>query len=81
MVSDRGLMFKLPSISGAEAVKAFGKFGFYFDRQQGTSHAILKKENYPLILSVPQHRVIKKGLLRGLIRDAGLTVEEFCGAL
>ncbi|MBX3406019.1 MAG: hypothetical protein KF869_04565 [Phycisphaeraceae bacterium] len=28
-------------------------------------------------LSVPNHKELAKGLLRGLIREAGLTVEEF----
>ncbi len=74
-------MPRLPSISGAQAVKAFEQYGFYFKRQQGTSHVILGKVAYPLILSVPQHRALKKGLLRGLIRDAGLTIEEFCSAV
>jgi predicted RNA binding protein YcfA (HicA-like mRNA interferase family) len=32
-------------------------------------------------LVVPDHRSIAKGTLRALIREAGLTVEEFRGAL
>jgi len=32
-------------------------------------------------LTVPDHRTVAKGLLRALIRDAGLTVEEFRGLL
>jgi len=31
----------------------------------------------PVTLSIPLHRELKKGLLRALIRDAGMTVEEF----
>lgn len=73
-------MAKLPSISGAQAVKAFKQFGFYADRQQG-SHVIMEKAEWPNHLSVPQHRTVKKGLLHGLIKDAGLSLEEFCSAL
>ena len=73
-------MSKLPSISGEDAVKAFGRFGFDVERQRG-SHVVLIKEGYPLHLSVPMHGAIKKGLLKSLIRDAGLTNDQFCKLL
>ena len=37
---------------------------------------ILWHESKP-ILSIPNHRELAPGLLRGLIRQAGLTVNEF----
>jgi len=69
-------MAKLPVISGEKAVKAFVKAGWKVDRIVG-SHAIMRKEGSPVTLSVPLHRELKKGLLRALIRDADMTVEEF----
>ncbi len=69
-------MSKLPIVSGEKAIKAFTKAGWRFDRQTG-SHVILRKEGSPITLSVPLHKEIKKGLLRSLIKDAGMTVEEF----
>ncbi|MFW6194863.1 MAG: type II toxin-antitoxin system HicA family toxin [Halobacteriota archaeon] len=69
-------MSKLPVVSGEKAIKAFTKAGWRFDRQTG-SHVILRKEGSPVTLSVPLHKEIKKGLLRSLIKDAGMTVEEF----
>lgn len=42
---------------------------------------ILSKVNAPGMLSIPDHRELDTGLVRGLIRDAGLTVEEFLGLL
>jgi len=44
---------------------------------------ILKREEHPNLRSIPVHdtKPLKPGLLRGLIRDAGLTVEEFKGLL
>ncbi len=42
---------------------------------------ILVKVGVPVNLSVPDHRDLDRGLLRGLIRDAGLTVEEFVALL
>ena len=38
---------------------------------------VLIKAGLPVNLSVPDHRELDRGLLRGLIRDAGLTVDEF----
>lgn len=66
----------LPVISGRAARKAFEKAGWMFDRQHG-SHMVLTKPGVTVNLSVPDHRELDRGLLRGLIRDAGITVDEF----
>ncbi len=68
-------MARLPIISGDDFVKAATKIGFAWDRTEG-SHMILVG---PMgrRLSVPRHRELGRGLLRALIRDAGLTREEF----
>jgi len=72
---------KLPVISGRDAVKAFGKLGYVFDRQAG-SHMILRNEAPPFRrLTIPDHKTIAKGTLRSLIREAGLTVEELVALL
>jgi len=42
---------------------------------------ILGKDGIPGMLSIPDHRELDTGLLRGLIRDSGLTVEEFIDLL
>ncbi|MGC2322781.1 MAG: type II toxin-antitoxin system HicA family toxin [Terriglobales bacterium] len=67
----------LPRISGREAVKAFSKLGYKIDRQRG-SHIILRHERSPFRrLVIPDHREIAKGTLRALIREAGISVDEF----
>jgi predicted RNA binding protein YcfA (HicA-like mRNA interferase family) len=68
-------MSRLSNISGKAAVKIFSKFGYALDHQTG-SHMILWHETRPT-LSIPDHRELAPGLLRGLIRKAGLTVDEF----
>lgn len=51
--------------------------GFEVHHQKG-SHIILKRTSSPNIrLVVPGHRTIKPGLLRAIIRDAGLSREQF----
>ena len=68
---------KLPSLSGRDAVRAFAKLGYEVDHQTG-SHIILRNANPPFRrLSVPDHKELARGTLRELIRQAGLTVEEF----
>lgn len=75
-------MSRLPVVSANEAIRAFSKIEFVEVRQKG-SHRILRKEAYPNLLSVPDHgrKPLKTGTLRSLIRDAGLTVEQFCALL
>ena len=70
-------MSKLPLISGTEAIKALIKLGYAVDHQTG-SHIILRQQQEPhRRLTVPNHKEIAKGTLRAIIRQAGLTVEEF----
>jgi len=58
-------------------MKALGKLGYAFDRQRG-SHMILRRRDPPHRRAVvPDHKEIAKGTLRSIIREAGLTVEEF----
>ena len=68
-------MGRLSNISGRQAIKMFGKFGYELDHQTG-SHMILWHETKPT-LSVPNHKELAPGLLRALIRQAELTVDEF----
>ena len=68
-------MPRLPVISGDEFVRAVAKVGFVWDRTQG-SHMILIGPRSRR-LSVPRHRELGPGLLRALIRDSGLTRDDF----
>jgi len=74
-------MTRLPVVSGREAVKALARIGSELDHQTG-SPMILRSAAPPhRRLSVPDHRELAKGTLRALIRDAGLTVEQFTDLL
>ena len=70
-------MSRLPVVSGEEALKTFRKIGYQFDHQTG-SHMILRRNQAPhRRLTIPNHKEIAKGTLRSLIREAGLTVDQF----
>jgi predicted RNA binding protein YcfA (HicA-like mRNA interferase family) len=58
-------------------VKAFEKLGYELDRQKG-SHMVLRQQAAPhRRLTIPDHKEVAKGTLRGIIRQAGLTLDEF----
>jgi len=69
----------LPVVSGDDFVRVMALLGYEIDRVRG-SHMILRAPGRR-ILSVPRHRTLDRGLLRGLIRDAGVEVEEFIALL
>ena len=72
---------KLPVVSGLDAVRALRRIGYEIDVQEG-SHMILRHHQPPYRrVSVPNHKELAKGTLRALIRDLGLTVEEFANLL
>lgn len=72
-------MPRLPSISGKETMKAFEKLGYERELQRGSHIVMVFPGRRPI--AVPEHREIKRGTLRSLIRDSGFTVEEFLEAL
>ena len=65
-------------VNGTEAAKALKRLGFEEIRQTG-SHLILRRDHRTVV--VPMHRPIKPGTLKGLIEQAGLTLEQFAEAL
>jgi predicted RNA binding protein YcfA (HicA-like mRNA interferase family) len=69
-------MPKLPQLSGNQAIKCFEKNGYQKVRQRG-SHIRMHHENNPSKkpLTIPNHKILGKGLLRKLLRDADLTKE------
>ena len=72
-------MSRLPACSGRDAVRVFQRLGYQVDRQTG-SHIILRHPQMRR-LTVPDHRELAKGTLRSLIREAGITKEQFAGLL
>jgi predicted RNA binding protein YcfA (HicA-like mRNA interferase family) len=69
-------MSGLPRISGRDCVKALSKAGFYLKRQEG-SHMILRCDNPFGQVVVPDHKELDRGTLRAIIRQSGLSVDEF----
>jgi predicted RNA binding protein YcfA (HicA-like mRNA interferase family) len=69
----------LPLISGAEAIAALNKVGFIEVSQRG-SHVKLRNQDGATVI-VPRHRELARGTLRSILRQAGLSVDEFVSLL
>ncbi|MBU0491714.1 MAG: type II toxin-antitoxin system HicA family toxin [Chloroflexi bacterium] len=71
-------MPRLRRISGREAIQALEQLGFRQVRQRG-SHVVLKKETPEGDIGcvVPLHRELAVGTLRGILRQARVTPDEF----
>jgi len=66
-------MPKLPRVSGAELVRALQRLGFVVARQRG-SHIVMRRGSGGCV--VPNHRELKTGTLAGVLKQAGVSVEE-----
>lgn len=71
-------MPKLPVVSGAETIRALECLGFVSARQRG-SHIVMRRGSIGCV--VPNHRELKVGTLVGLLKQAGVSLEEFIEAL
>ena len=67
-------MVKLPVVSGRELVKVLLKKGDYIRSQKGSHVHLSHPSKAPL--TVPNHKVVAKGTLKAILRQAGLSKEE-----
>jgi predicted RNA binding protein YcfA (HicA-like mRNA interferase family) len=72
----------LPVLKARVVVTALERAGFFIHQASG-SHVQLKHRDHPeLRVTVPYHTGdVPRGALRSIIRQAGLTVEQFCALL
>jgi len=66
-------MPKLPGINHLQAVKALEKAGFSIARQG--KHIVMNKGLR--IVTIPRHNPVNAFTMGGIVRDAGLTIEDF----
>ncbi len=70
-------MSGLPILSGEKLCRILMRAGYRMHHQTG-SHIILRQSEVPFSrLTVPNHKEISVGTLRAILRQAGLTVDEF----
>ncbi len=66
-------MPKIPGVNHLDAVRALEKAGFRVVRQG--KHIVLS--DGVRILTIPRHNPVNAFTMGGIVRDAGLTAEEF----
>ena len=71
-------MGKLGTFSGREVCEILERHGFKEVRRKG-SHIVMQKRggNRTVTVPVPNHKEIRKGTLRSIIRQSGVPREEF----
>ncbi len=69
---------RLPRLSGREVIRALERMGFEQIRQRG-SHVTLRKQTSEGAVGcvVPLHRELAEGALRGILKQAGVTPDDF----
>ena len=70
---------KLPVLSGKKAIKTLSKLGFEITGKKG-SHVKMRKitdKNKAIVIIIPDHKELATGTLNDIIKQAGLTREEF----
>jgi predicted RNA binding protein YcfA (HicA-like mRNA interferase family) len=67
-------MPKLPGITHERAIRAFEKAGFR-EVRKGSRHAVMSAGER--FITIPRHNPVDSYTMGGIIRDAGLTIEEF----
>jgi predicted RNA binding protein YcfA (HicA-like mRNA interferase family) len=76
-------MSRLPSVSPDECIKALQRAGFYVSRQKG-SHVQMRRDRPRPARTIPvpvSKKPLPRGTLRSIIRQAGLTVDDFIALL
>jgi predicted RNA binding protein YcfA (HicA-like mRNA interferase family) len=70
---------RLPAVNGKRVIQALTKEGFTLNRVVGSHHVMTYPGDQKRTVTVPVHagRDLKPGTLRSIIRQAGLSVDEF----
>jgi predicted RNA binding protein YcfA (HicA-like mRNA interferase family) len=73
---------KLPIIGTREVIRALERVGFLQVPGRGKgSHSFMYRDDPPTGITVPMANPVSRGTLRAIIRQAGLTVDEFVSLL
>jgi len=71
-------MPRVPIVRGAKLVKVLKKKGFVLNRISGSHHILIHPQKQ-ITISVPIHKgkTLGRGITTAIIKDSGLTIEEF----
>lgn len=67
-------MPKLPILSSSALIKIFEKIGYFVVRQKGSHIRLYHETRDPI--TVPNHKIIGRGLLKKILRDSKMSMDE-----
>ncbi len=68
---------KLPVITSKKLIKALQRAGFYIERQRGSHISLCHHSKPDLLVLVPFHNTdLKKGMLKRILKDADMNIDE-----
>ncbi len=70
-------MKELPALTGDEVVKALGRAGFFSVRQKGSHVRLIHSDGRRTVVPVHRGEDVDRRLLRAIIRQCGLSTDEF----
>ncbi len=74
-------MPRLPILSGAEVIKALERLGYRIVRQRGSHIRLAHPDRKEWPVTVPRYKAIDRSLLRMVIQETHLSVDEFLSLL
>jgi predicted RNA binding protein YcfA (HicA-like mRNA interferase family) len=75
-------MTGLPVVTPRQLIRALEQAGFFVHHVRGSHHYLRHPAKPGLLLTVPYHsRDLKRGTLRSILRQAGISVSEFVDLL
>jgi predicted RNA binding protein YcfA (HicA-like mRNA interferase family) len=72
---------KLPSVTGARAVRALERAGFAIVRVSGSHHRLVHADGRAATVPVHGSKPLREGTLRNVLKQAGLTPADFVDLL
>jgi len=73
---------RLPALAPADVIRALERAGFAVRRTRGSHHVLVHASQPHRRVVVPMHaKDIKRGLLHRIIKDAGLSIDQFLALL
>ena len=70
------MISKPPLLSGRQIVKALQKIGYYKVSQRG-SHIKIRNDAKEIMLIIPDHKQVDRWTLKGIVKDAEISIDEF----
>jgi len=72
-------MSKIPHLKPERAIRAIKRAGF--EVREGAKHTVVIKDDQIITMIPRGSKVLKKGTLSGIIKDLGMTLEDFISYL